>query len=125
MYLLYFPVFPTAELQPPEVHPFYIAGTLYTITCVYAGSPTPTIRWSWQPCEKPGCEPDPNNWLSVTQSKNIPNLDDSHPGVLRLQAEESGFYQCAAENKVGTNTTDPPLHFIVTGGPCGGIDLMI
>ena len=105
---------PSVELQVPDNHPFYMVGSLYTLICVFSGAPAPTVRWQWQPCLKPGCQPEEDKWLSVTQSKNIPNLDDDNPGLLHLQAEETGFYQCTAENKVGKNISEP-THFIVTG----------
>ena len=105
---------PSIQLTAPDSAPNYMEDQLVDFTCQYDGVPKPDVYWNWQPCEHAGCEASPLEWRRVALSKNIPEIKEQEgKTILTVNARESGFYQCEAENKV--KKVSDHVSFFVTG----------
>lgn len=105
------------SITAPPGYPYYLEESEATLQCQFTGFPDPVVMWNWQPCDQMGCQPDPLNWVPVTESRNIPDpnveVEEGVSMLTVLSFKQSGFYQCEAINKMGS--AESHEIFYVTG----------
>ncbi|CAL1530864.1 unnamed protein product [Lymnaea stagnalis] len=86
------------------------------ITCRVKGYPESAFNWYFQTCQLPNCEMINSSWeqLSENESKMKPPVKQNGEYIYELvvQAKNTGYYKCLAENSYGYSSQD--LMAIVT-----------